>query len=193
MIEPAIPTMYNGIRFRSRLEATWARFFDVVEWPWQYEPIDLNGYIPDFILPFTWHSGAANSTHPVLVEVKPVLSLEELRGFTSKIEKSGWDKEALIVGAGPLESSNWSATVLGLLGEVNGEPPLKPGSWWWEEGLFMKCRECGRLSFYHSQGGYDSRICGHYDGDGFLGDGNEEFRVAWAKAKNQTQWAIPKR
>lgn len=40
---PAIPTKYNGINFRSRLEAKWAAFFDLLEWNWEYEPCDFNG------------------------------------------------------------------------------------------------------------------------------------------------------
>lgn len=46
----AIPTVYGGVCFRSRLEARWAAFFDLIEWSWLYEPIDLNGWIPDFQL-----------------------------------------------------------------------------------------------------------------------------------------------
>ncbi len=41
----AIPTNYKGLLFRSRLEAQWAHFFDDLDWPWEYEPFDLNGYI----------------------------------------------------------------------------------------------------------------------------------------------------
>ena len=52
----AIETVYNGYRFRSRLEARWAVFFDTMEIEYQYEPegFDLgNGiwYLPDFWLP----------------------------------------------------------------------------------------------------------------------------------------------
>jgi len=56
----AIETRYNGYRFRSRLEARWAVFFDVMGWKYLYEPegFDLNGiwYLPDFYLPAddTW-------------------------------------------------------------------------------------------------------------------------------------------
>jgi len=28
---PAIPTRYNGVNFRSRLEAKWAAFFDLLD------------------------------------------------------------------------------------------------------------------------------------------------------------------
>lgn len=43
-----IPTLYAGTQFRSRLEARWAALFDLLGWPWEYEPIDLPGWIPDF-------------------------------------------------------------------------------------------------------------------------------------------------
>ena len=48
----AIETKYKGYRFRSRLEARWAVFFDELEVPWKYESegYDLDGiyYLPDF-------------------------------------------------------------------------------------------------------------------------------------------------
>jgi hypothetical protein len=51
----SIPTFYNGVTFRSRLEARWAVFFDTVSIPWKYEfeGFDFNGkrYVPDFWLP----------------------------------------------------------------------------------------------------------------------------------------------
>jgi len=52
----AIETVYAGCRFRSRLEARWAVFFDTLGMEWQYEPQGFeleNGtrYLPDFWLP----------------------------------------------------------------------------------------------------------------------------------------------
>lgn len=55
----AIETVYNGYRFRSRLEARWAVFFDSVGIKYLYEPegfeIDspdgLLRYLPDFYFP----------------------------------------------------------------------------------------------------------------------------------------------
>lgn len=44
------PTRYNGVEFRSRLEARWAAFFDILGWEWRYEPVDLEGWTPDFWL-----------------------------------------------------------------------------------------------------------------------------------------------
>lgn len=51
----AIETQYKGYRFRSRLEARWAVFFDALRLPWQYEPegfeLPSGRYLPDFFLP----------------------------------------------------------------------------------------------------------------------------------------------
>lgn len=51
----AIETHYKGYRFRSRLEARWAVFFDELGVPWEYEKEGFNlsdtRYLPDFWLP----------------------------------------------------------------------------------------------------------------------------------------------
>lgn len=52
----AIETEYNGYRFRSRLEARWAKFFDTVGIKYEYEleGYEMDGgirYLPDFYLP----------------------------------------------------------------------------------------------------------------------------------------------
>lgn len=51
----AIETIYKGYRFRSRLEARWAVFFDALGVSWEYEPegfeLDCGSrYLPDFRL-----------------------------------------------------------------------------------------------------------------------------------------------
>ncbi len=85
----AIPTKYSGVQFRSRLEARWAAFFDLLGWTWAYEPIDLDGYIPDFIL----------TADRRLIEVKPALKLADYEPAQEKIKRSGWTGPAATVGA----------------------------------------------------------------------------------------------
>jgi hypothetical protein len=50
----AIETKYKGRRFRSRLEARWAVFFDAMGFKWEYEPEGYAkggiAYLPDFLL-----------------------------------------------------------------------------------------------------------------------------------------------
>mgnify|MGYP003612618201 FL=1 len=67
----AIPTEYKGYRFRSRLEARWAVFFDACRVKWEYEPEGFalpNGqfYLPDFLL----HGCDGRSPTGLYVEVK---------------------------------------------------------------------------------------------------------------------------
>ena len=50
-----IETVYSGYKFRSRLEARWAVFFDACGVNWEYEPegFDLGDglwYLPDLLL-----------------------------------------------------------------------------------------------------------------------------------------------
>ena len=52
----AIETVYKGYRFRSRLEARWAVFFDSagIKWQYEHEGFQLSSgerYLPDFYLP----------------------------------------------------------------------------------------------------------------------------------------------
>lgn len=56
MVTGAIETPYKGYRFRSRLEARYAVFFDVLDVEWEYEKQgydlgSLGWYLPDFYLP----------------------------------------------------------------------------------------------------------------------------------------------
>ena len=48
----AIQTFYKGYHFRSRLEARWAKFFDILGIKWVYEPEGFKHrdtwYLPDF-------------------------------------------------------------------------------------------------------------------------------------------------
>lgn len=73
----AIETRYAGCRFRSRLEARWAVFFDDMQIPWEYEPQgftlgDGRNYLPDFLLPQcgTWIEvkGSVVNLDPSLIE-----------------------------------------------------------------------------------------------------------------------------
>ena len=170
-----IPTMYRGVRFRSRLEAKWAVFFDLAGWPWMYEPVDLNGYVPDFILQLH---------QPVLVEVKPALNLADMSEAIAKIGRCGWNKnnEALVVGAsigviaGELDINMWP--VLGLLTEGHGGNPAQ----------IVECR-AGHLSFIDSVESWHCRVCGEYDGDAILMSYvGCRVDAMWAHASNHVQW-----
>ncbi|HEY2529547.1 MAG TPA: hypothetical protein VGJ20_16640 [Xanthobacteraceae bacterium] len=60
----AIPAGYKGVQFHSRLEARWAAFFDLCRWKWDYEPLDLKGWTPNFLIETPYC--------PVFAGIKPV-------------------------------------------------------------------------------------------------------------------------
>lgn len=88
----AIETRYAGYKFRSRLEARWAVFFDALGAQWEYEKEGFelgNGvrYLPDFWLPIVGAQPYPMGLPPTpgyWVEVKPcALSRDE----TNKLRK----------------------------------------------------------------------------------------------------------
>lgn len=92
----AIPTKYAGVQFRSRLEARWAAMFDLLKWQWEYEPLDLAGYIPDFRVK-TGNGQDWNLTQEYLVEVKPVTRVVDLQDAIAKAQ------DAAINGVAPID------------------------------------------------------------------------------------------
>lgn len=160
----AIETNYKGYRFRSRLEARWAVFFDSLGVKWQFEPEgyelgELGRYLPDFFLPEvsdgTW------------IEVKP-------ESCTSEEDLVANKKMQLLV-----EYTKFKGMV------VAGEPFVsvelaqnankwKHGWWMWEnyedmngakqvggDGpyLFCKCPWCGKIGIEFD--GRGARVCGY--------------------------------
>lgn len=195
----AIQTTYEGVRFRSRLEARWAAFFDVVGWPWQYEPTDLAGYIPDFILPLGWGGEA----HPLLVEVKPRLYIQGLLPFADKIFASGWDADALIVGSALWEQSESGRALFGVITDARDASISVATS--------LHCDACNRLALAaadYLEVGSDGvvrqerarrwsrcRLCndtGELSSGGHHVDGGvphtTDAVAAWAEAGNLVQW-----
>lgn len=67
----AIPTEYKGHKYRSRLEARWAAFMDLLNWRHEYEPFDLGKWSPDFQVVSDLEASR------VLVEVKPISRLDK--------------------------------------------------------------------------------------------------------------------
>lgn len=102
----ALETSYAGHKFRSRLEARWAMFFDALGIKWEYEPEGYklsNGecYLPDFWLP-----GFNDKEKGTYVEVKP-----EGGDFTKAFQFAE-DKNAFLLAAeGPPALRTFELTV----------------------------------------------------------------------------------
>lgn len=71
----AIQTEYNGYRFRSRLEARWAVFFDALGVDYNYEPEGIESddgvrYLPDFKVKCYADRGSSCEPYWLYIEVK---------------------------------------------------------------------------------------------------------------------------
>jgi hypothetical protein len=76
----AIKTGYNGVVYRSQLEARYAVFFDLAGWEYQYEPFRLTGWIPDFLIQMNPDS------KQILAEVKPKKDYFQMVKYMSTID-----------------------------------------------------------------------------------------------------------
>jgi hypothetical protein len=179
MAVTAIPTSYGGQRFRSRLEAKWAAFFDRAEWRWSYEPDDLDGCVPDFKL---WLH------RPVLIEVKPVqwddsLTDEDIMmSARTKIIHSGYQGEALLLGTRIVTGDEYPHQRIGAIMHVEVNGDVSP----WYPAFAFRCDACGRFSFADEINSWHCRVKGCYDGDGHLGDWNADFD--FRRACSEVQW-----
>ncbi len=162
----AIPTEYKGVRFRSRLEAKWAAFFDLCEWPWSYEPVDLKFYVPDFLLRFD---------RPLLVEIKPLMSFDEsneLNHAKSKARSSGWESEIVILGAevDPVFGAFYD---------------LEAG---WTEATPFHCPDCHEYSMLAEGGSWICRVHGCDLGRRMRGATPWNVGHDFARASRLVQW-----
>lgn len=99
----AIPTTFDGVNYRSRLEARWGAFFTILGWDFVYEPVDLNGWAPDFMI-----RGPAGQT---LIEVKPEINADTILAFRRAAPPNA---RSILVGCAPLFESGGDLTAIGL-------------------------------------------------------------------------------
>ena len=185
----AKPTVYDGVQFRSRLEAHWATFFTMIHWPWIYEPVDLGEWSPDFII-----DGAIT----LLVEVKPLLEFDHEVG--AKVDRGTrlWQKEhpgkrveGVLLGLKPSESDeHWP--VIGWMTEYYADYEMA-GSWDYAcVGHWQDNNPESLLGVCHNMGDFRDCITGGYDG-GSIGSfgakcAGAAVDAAWKAAGKAVQW-----
>lgn len=134
-----IPTECLGTRFRSRLEARWAVFFDRASIPWRYEfegfQLPSGWYVPDFWLPKL----------RVWLEIKPEPALSGSRPFRLCVE---------------LADTSGNTVAL-----ASGEPTAREGlqvfageGWLDDRYSFAECPSCSRIGVAFEARG--ARVCG---------------------------------
>lgn len=194
-----IPTIYQGVQMRSRLEAKWAAFFDLMGWKWSYEPADLDGWIPDFVLHVDWAWRAEpdddeydfHRVEHVYVEVKPVWKQCELAAQSAFQDmRRNRIHHGLLLGNEPQgQIIGWFADgdklVAGYIGDrANRDCPrletfdLAKGDSDWGDAL---CH-----SWWCDPVNDESR---HVDEP----PASEQLAALWVQAKNEVQWRKPRR
>ena len=183
----AIPTEYAGVRFRSRLEARWAAFFDIYEIPWEYEPIDFKGWIPDFLIP-----GKINT----YVEIKPTkVFLPDVWKKIRANQMGMGGADVMLLGDFFIAPHGYPTS--GWLSEYSSERYEHP-AWLgdphdtaadWCQMAWSNAGE-NKLDFYHSTMNFAHRISGAYDGNAyayFRGD-VKDLIYSWNRAGSTVQW-----
>jgi hypothetical protein len=104
-----IPTNYRGYRFRSRLEARWAVFFDAAGIRYDFEPEgfllpDGTPYLPDFWLPDAKMWAEVKPNDHLDKVVVPVDALSRLGALAL-----GSDHPALLLDGPPRDTNYWAA------------------------------------------------------------------------------------
>lgn len=105
----ALDTVYNGYKFRSRLEARWAVFFDCLGIKYEYEPegfelSDGTWYLPDFKLTQSYAYGYYN----LWVEVKPKNISYDPKFSQFKLDIRDQLDEAIMLSGDPFECNDYS-------------------------------------------------------------------------------------
>lgn len=143
-------TFYNNYYFRSKLEAKWAVFFDLMNIRWVYEPEaficeDKSQYTPDFYLPDVSLRGEISG---VYLEIKPK-NYESNDIYEGRISSS-IDKPLVLFCGDPIESiidiQKHSPFV------ENKNIQLSPN--WDNCMVFMFCEECGKVKIEFDEGNY---------------------------------------
>ena len=179
-----IITFYKGRRYRSRLEARWASFFDLAGWRYEYEPYDLPGWIPDFLL---------LGCQKTLVEVKPYTTFGE---FDLKKIIQAMDaypespREVLLVGASLFDSfadGPWpDGIVVGWLGEVlKGHGGNRLIDLEFDEAIL--CESAFGLGFFHASGSWTDRMSGMDHRQHWVAS-KDKIAPLWQQSGNIAQW-----
>lgn len=147
MVIKAIPTTYNGQRFKSMLEASWAEWLNQndIKWVYEFRRIELpdgTHYIPDFYL----------DEVDTYIEVKGLLMdrIEKPYQLVQELKKDcvNWpDDGTMLLLAGPL------GTFYNIDQSYYGGFHL------------IKCSKCGTTSIVTQLGSYTCRACGENNGD----------------------------
>ena len=178
----AIPTMFRGILYRSRLEARWAAFFYRLKWQVEYEPIDFGPWSPDFLV-------TTQGNQRIFVEIKPIsqhsASIAAKMTKVIPVRQDGYRAiYFMLCGLAPkLDEQNYTFS----LGTFCKNDDMSPGAWqdaslvwivsncWPEiEPVAASVIACKEFAINNEGSRY-----------------SEYARLQWSQACNDVQWKGP--
>lgn len=163
-----IAITFDGVRYRSLLEARYGALWKILGIAFDYEPdVRLRGYIPDFILDTQLYS-SPQVPGPVLVECRPVVHDSEFHDVIAKVARSGWRGSAIVAGAAMFpQRSPWGVeTPFGRAYPAVDAKHVNDSSSWYPVGWYAEHRQFGM--------------------------GGDDLTMAWREAGRRTQW-MPQR
>jgi len=165
----AIETVFDGYRFRSRLEARWAVFFKTAGIRYIYEPecfrmCDGKLYLPDFYLPDV-NMRTTEDKGGIYVEVKPPplnFDADESRRLIAYLAELSWitGKSVLLIEGMP---ALWENYYFNAEGNGHYEITIFPygGEKWDYRMLFARCWKCHRVRVQHGWYQEPYEYCGY--------------------------------
>ncbi|MDA5245342.1 hypothetical protein EXN32_07975 [Agrobacterium tumefaciens] len=84
-----MPAVYDGIQFKTPLEARWAAFFDLAGWDWKVNHVPVFNWSPDFRVTFPCRHSECNGSHTLLVSVLPITGIEDAQSHPALSHRYG--------------------------------------------------------------------------------------------------------
>lgn len=182
MASKAIQTAYNGYLFRSRLEAKWAVFFDMLRVRYEYERegFDLGEvgyYLPDFWLP----------DFEVWIEIKGQMPTDEEEKRAAALADSSGHTVFIFWGEIPLPSDAENIGGPDLHDSAFAHFPKREGEsegGWDNHYNWCECPKCGKLGIEFD--GRAARLgCGcHPSSDKTYNVGSPRLMAAYIAARS---------
>lgn len=165
----AIDTVFDGYRFRSRLEARTALMLKAMGVRYVYEEEgfvfpDGTKYLPDFYLP----------DQDAFLEVKGVMRQKDMH----KIKMLWWESGKAVI----IVDSNLNLRIFDSEDRLFNSPDPTG-----DDCQVYRCAVCRKINFISTQNSYKCMCCGAYDGDYYLmGAKYEEARALAKQARFET-------
>ncbi len=191
-----VPTRYRGILFDSRTEARWAAFLDQLKVGWSYQPFDLDGWFPDFLLTFPavqYRNGggetAVTTEQKFLVEVKPIT---EFDWTTAEKMLAAHQGAMILLGSEPAADENGDNLRIGWW--VDDFPDEEDFEDSWDdtteipgdEVILGRCSTCDQMSPCSAVHSYHCRRCRCNPGHPV--EEPDGWKALWAEAGNITKY-----